>query len=174
MSVTRFGSQIKPIDATEKNGYVFFPAAGGILSNAAATAMVSTGMPAIQFTATGAGYASSPPFIVPHDLDSSATCYASLVWGSVTTATDATAIFTAGYNTFGSGSTLVAQTATAIAANTVTAAATVGYVTVGTSSAMATSPTPGNYISWKVSCDPLTADTVSVLGIKMQYTRRFV
>lgn len=172
MSVTRFGSQIKPIDSTESQGYVFYPAVG-LYSNAAQTAL-NSGLPGALFTSTSAGTVSTFPDEIPHDLDSSQTCYLSLVYGSATTATDATVVYTVAYNSFTAGGTAVAQTTAGIAATTITCASTVGYVTASSTSAMGASPTPGNKISWLISADPLTANTFSVLGVRMQYTRRFV
>lgn len=177
MGVTRFSSQIKPVEATEKIGTLFipisaFPAAG--LATAAVTA-IAAGVPAgIQASETTAATIISAPIYVPYDLDTSETCYASVGIASMTTATTATCTMALTYQSFTAGDTIIAPAVTCAAITDLTVAATTGYFTYSSSAAMATSPTPGNLITFKLVLDPTVADTHVIMGIKMQYTRRFV
>jgi hypothetical protein len=178
MSSSRFTSQIVPTDSTESKGYMFYPVSAiptsGLISYAT-YANIASGAPCgVQLSATTAGTVVSQAAFVPHDLDSSATCYASLVYASVTTATTATCTAAITYQNFTTGSTIVAPAVTCGAVTGFTAAATIGYVAETNTCAMSTKPTPGTLLAFKVVADPLVADTISLIGVKMQYTRRFV
>lgn len=178
MAVTRFGSQIKPLDSTEKTGFMFFPAtafpATGLVANAAA-AVVAAGMPTlIQMSETTAGVIVSAPQFVPYDLDTSETCYVSVAYASQTTDTTATATMAVVYQNIAAGDTITTPAVTCGAIADVTLAATIGYFTYSASAAMSTKPTPGTLLAFKATVDPLVADTFMVAGIKMQYTKRFL
>jgi hypothetical protein len=177
MAVTRFGSQIKPEDSTEKIGYMFypvqsFPAVGLTFATPAA---VAAGMPAlIQAAETTAATIISAPQFVPNDLDTSQTCYVSIGYASQTTDTTATVTWAVTYQDIAAGNTITTPAVTCGAITGVTLATTVGYFTYSASAAMSTKPTPGNLLAFKIVTDPLVADTLLIAGIKMQYTKRFL
>jgi len=178
MAQTKFGSQIVPKDSTEKTGFMFFPVSAvpilGLIGNATYAA-ISAGAPVgVQASETTAATIVSMPLMVPYDLDTSETCYASVGIASMTTATTATATMALTYQDIAAGSTIVAPAVTCGSFSTMTVAATTGYFTYSSSAAMSTKPTPGNLLAFKLILDPLVEDSHVVYGIKMQYTRRFV
>jgi hypothetical protein len=190
MSVTRFSSQIKPTDSTESVGYMFYPATTVLLptvTNNAATisytantyliaAVHNSGLPVVNWktTATDAVMVLTPQ-MVPNDLDSSATCYASLVYVNTTTVTNWTAAVAMTYQAITSAEAVVAP-ATTIGSITNLAAGGNNNNKLYTSSsaAMSASPTPGELLSWQLDITPDATDAVAVVGVKVQYTRRFV
>lgn len=178
MAVTRFGSQVVPADATQKVGYKFYPVnaveTAGLVANATYAAVTTGAIVGAQCNATTAATIIFNSDFVPNDLDTSQTCYAQVCYASVTTATTATATFALTYQNIATGNTIVAPAVTCGAITGVTVANTIGVYGETVSAAMSTKPTPGTLLSYKLVCDPLVADTISILGIKMQYTKRFL
>ena len=178
MAQTHWGSQIVPTDATEKVGYKFFPVQAvstlGLVANATYAAVTTGSIVAAQCNATTAATIVFNADFVPNDLDTSQTCYAAVCYASETTATTATATFALTYQNIAAGNTIVAPAVTCGAIADVTVAATIGVYGETTTVAMSTKPTPGNLLAFKLVCDPLVADTISILGIKMSYTKRFL
>jgi hypothetical protein len=177
MSKSRFSSQIVPTDSTESTGYMFFPVSNISVSGLAANATyaaVNSAITGVACNATTAGTIISDALFVPNDLDTSQTCYASVMYASTTTATTATATFALTYQNIATGNTIVAPAVTCAAIGEVTVANTVGVMGVTNTAAMSTKPEPGTLLAYKLVCDPLVANTIAILGVKMQYTRRFV
>ena len=198
MGTTRFNSQIVPKDSVAQYGYKFIKFPGDVMlrPQAASTAttlqvegggpgiypITSAGLPGLVLDTTTSTTFYTDPMDVPHDLDSTQTAYVYAVYSSpvVTTHTTATCLMTVALGAWAAGELITTATSAYLStatAFTLSPAATAKSLQIATATAVSTTPTAGEIMALKISCDTgvTTAATTPVLhGVMFKYFRRFV